>query len=245
MQNVLQAYAEQGIKLAIEAKRVKNINFRIKPIDEAPFTHLLSVSYPLRMAQPLLLQSLTNRLPWAVACQKRQQTRQKNASKQSGYINDVKDLAGLTLETDVFYLGQKVALRDLLSAYGIQTTDVTRLDIGYTLRNIYQHWLVQFIKNRQTIWQEKVGKSASKITPYTMKTRWGSCSTQAKTIRLSVWLAQFPPRCTDYVLVHELCHLIEPNHSAKFWAQVKRVMPDYKHWHDQLKYAHHPLHHDI
>lgn len=240
MQNVLQAYAEQGIKLAIEPKRVKNINFRIKPIDEAPFTHLLSVSYPLRMAQPLLLQSLTNRLPWAVECQKRQQTHQKNAPKQSGYINDVKDLAGLTLASEVFYLGQKVALRDLLSAHEIQATDVTRLDIGYTLRNIYQHWLVQFIQNRQTIWQEKVGKSASKITPYAMKTRWGSCSTQAKTIRLSVWLAQFPPNCADYVLVHELCHLIEPNHSAKFWAQVQRVMPDYKIWHDQLKYTHQP-----
>ena len=70
-----------------------------------------------------------------------------------------------------------------------------------------------------------------------MKTRWGSCSTQAKTIRLSVWLAQFPPDCADYVLVHELCHLIEPNHSARFWAQVARVMPDYKTWHQQLKFG--------
>ena len=237
MQTVLTAYAEQGIKLAIESKRVKHINFRIKPIDEAPFTHLLSVSYPLRMPQPLLLQSLTNRLPWAVACQKRQQVRQKNAPKQSAYINDVKDLAGLTLASDVFYLGQTVALRELFSAHGIQATDMTKLDIGHTLRDIYQHWLVQFIKNRQAFWQDKVGKSASRITPYTMKTRWGSCSTQAKTIRLSVWLAQFPPDCADYVLVHELCHLIEPNHSARFWAQVARVMPDYQLWHQQLKFG--------
>ena len=62
MQTVLTAYAEQGIKLAIESKRVKHINFRIKSIDEAPFTSLLSVSYPMRMPQHLLMQSLEHRL---------------------------------------------------------------------------------------------------------------------------------------------------------------------------------------
>ena len=111
------------------------------------------------------------------------------------------------------------------------------MDVGKTLLHIYKFWLTQFIQNRQAFWQDKVGKSANSITPYTMKTRWGSCSTQAKTIRLSVWLAQFPPDCADYVLVHELCHLIEPNHSARFWAQVARVMPDYQLWHQQLKFG--------
>ena len=69
MQTVLTAYAEQGIKLAIESKPVKHINFRIKSIDEAPFTSLLSVSYPMRMPQHLLMQSLEHRLAWAIDCQ--------------------------------------------------------------------------------------------------------------------------------------------------------------------------------
>lgn len=72
MQTVLTAYAEQGIKLAIESKRVKHINFRIKSIDEAPFTSLLSVSYPMRMPQHLLMQSLEHRLAWAIDCQQKQ-----------------------------------------------------------------------------------------------------------------------------------------------------------------------------
>ena len=237
MQTVFTAYAEQGIKLAIESKRVKHINFRIKSIDEAPFTSLLSVSYPMRMPQHLLMQSLEHRLAWAIDCQQKQRKLKELKPKKPAYINDIKDLANLTLESNIYFEGQQVVLKDLLLKHHIKPSELPRLDVGKTLLYIYKFWLTQFIQNRQAFWQDKVGKSASRITPYTMKTRWGSCSTQAKTIRLSVWLAQFPPDCADYVLVHELCHLIEPNHSARFWAQVARVMPDYQLWHQQLKFG--------
>lgn len=236
MQTVLTAYAEQGIKLAIESKPVKHINFRIKSIDEAPFTSLLSVSYPMRMPQHLLMQSLEHRLAWAIDCQQKQLKRQKTQPKKVTYFNDVKDLANLTLESDVYFKGKKTTVRELFNRH-FNDKDYTYVDIEQTLINIYKFWLTQFIQNRQAFWQDKVGRSANRITPYTMKTRWGSCSTQAKTIRLSVWLAQFPPECADYVLVHELCHLIEPNHSARFWSQVARVMPDYQIWHQQLKFG--------
>lgn len=246
MQNVLQAYAEQGIKLAIESKRVKNINFRIKPIEDGTFTSLLSVSYPLRMPQKLLIQTLKNRLAWAVECQQKQFKLKENQPKKSDYFNDMNDLAHLTLDSEVFYQGQKITVNKLLLDHKIKASDFERLDLAKTLINLYKHWLIQFIQSRQNFWQHKVGKSATKIIPYTMKTRWGSCSTQAKTIRLSVWLAQFEPSCADYVLVHELCHLLEANHSARFWRHVERVMPDYQVWHNQLKYAHQPyLQHNV
>jgi len=236
MQTVLTAYAEQGIKLAIESKRVKHINFRIKSIDEAPFTSLLSVSYPMRMPQHLLMQSLEHRLAWAIDCQQKQRKLKELKPKKPAYINDVKDLANLTFESNIYFEGQKMTVQVLFERH-FDNLDFSKTDIPRTLTILYKAWLGQFIQNRQAFWQDKVGKSASRITPYTMKTRWGSCSTQAKTIRLSVWLAQFPPDCADYVLVHELCHLIEPNHSARFWAQVARVMPDYQLWHQQLKFG--------
>ena len=236
MQTVLTAYAEQGIKLAIESKRVKHINFRIKSIDEAPFTSLLSVSYPMRMPQHLLRQSLEHRLAWAIDCQQKQRKLKELKPKKPAYINDIKDLANLTLESNIYFEGQKMTVQALFARH-FDNSDFSKTDIPRTLTSLYKAWLTQFIQNRQAFWQDKVGKSANSITPYTMKTRWGSCSTQAKTIRLSVWLAQFPPDCADYVLVHELCHLIEPNHSARFWAQVARVMPDYQLWHQQLKFG--------
>ncbi|WP_278932503.1 hypothetical protein [Moraxella osloensis] len=125
MQTVLTAYAEQGIKLAIESKRVKHINFRIKSIDEAPFTSLLSVSYPMRMPQHLLMQSLEHRLAWAIDCQQKQRKLKELKPKKPAYINDVKDLANLTLESNIYFEGQQVVLKDLFRTYA-KTTEGER-----------------------------------------------------------------------------------------------------------------------
>lgn len=233
LETILNIYTQHNIKLSITPKRVKNINFRIKPINEPPFTSLLVVSYPVRMPQNLLIQSLQNRLDWAIDCQQKQFNK-KNLSKKSTYFNDIQTLENLTLESEIYFEGEKITVQNLLEKY-LQSIDFTRIDIPKTIVQIYKFWLIQFIASRQDYWEYKVGKQASKITPYIMKSRWGSCSTHAKTIRLSIWLAQFPPSCTDYVLVHELCHLHHADHSARFWACVERVMPDYQTWHKMLK----------
>jgi len=58
-------------------------------------------------------------------------------------------------------------------------------------------------------------------------TRWGSCSSK-KTLNFSYRLIMSPPECIDYVIIHELCHLRQMNHSAKFWKEVFDIMPSYK-----------------
>jgi hypothetical protein len=59
------------------------------------------------------------------------------------------------------------------------------------------------------------------------KTRWGSCSTSGR-ISFSWRLALFPDEIIDYVVVHELTHLAEPNHSRRFWEKVERIMPGHR-----------------
>lgn len=67
------------------------------------------------------------------------------------------------------------------------------------------------------------------------RTRWGSCSSQ-KILNFSCRLMLFDKKCVDYVIIHELCHLREMNHSKKFWSYVAEIMPDYKHWENMLKH---------
>ena len=73
----------------------------------------------------------------------------------------------------------------------------------------------------------QVGRAAHKLTIRAQRTRWGSCSARGA-ISLNWRLMQATPEIFDYVVVHELCHLIVPNHSPRFWNEVGRILPDYR-----------------
>jgi hypothetical protein len=72
-----------------------------------------------------------------------------------------------------------------------------------------------------------VGRGARKLVIRAQRTRWGSCSARG-TISLNWRLMQAPPEILDYVVVHELCHLLVPNHSPRFWTEVARILPDWR-----------------
>ena len=72
-----------------------------------------------------------------------------------------------------------------------------------------------------------LGVSYGRITIRSQRTRWGSCSSKGN-LNFNCLLTQVPEQVMDYVIVHELCHRIEMNHSKRFWMLVEQIMPDYK-----------------
>lgn len=80
----------------------------------------------------------------------------------------------------------------------------------------------------------QMGVTYGRVTIRCQKSRWGSCSSRGD-LNFNCTLMKFPREALDSVVVHELCHRKEMNHSARFYAEVLRVFPDYPKWHRWLK----------
>lgn len=77
-------------------------------------------------------------------------------------------------------------------------------------------------------WEPIMGVKAGKLAYRNMTSRWGSCQPSTGRICINVRLALYPPECLEYVVVHELCHLLERGHGPRFHQLVDAFMPDWK-----------------
>ncbi|MCL6598104.1 MAG: M48 family metallopeptidase [Alicyclobacillus macrosporangiidus] len=97
------------------------------------------------------------------------------------------------------------------------------------LKRLFTEWYQErarvLLSDRAARWAEKLGLRYRSLRIKDQKSRWGSCSS-AGNINLNWRLVQAPEWVTDYVIVHELCHLVELNHSPRFWALVHAAIPD-------------------
>lgn len=140
----------------------------------------------------------------------------------------------------VFYLGRRHVLK-VIPSRGEQSVKMIRGQ----LRVITQDTNSRIVKAELAQWYRKRARellarrllAVSERLPWVkntpawslreMKTQWGSCSPSG-TIILNPHLVKTPTRCIDYVILHELCHLQEHNHSAEFYRLLKRMMPDWQ-----------------
>ena len=99
-------------------------------------------------------------------------------------------------------------------------------------RALVEEWYREQIKSAVppllARWEPRIGVKVDRFHVRRTKTRWGSCNPKARTIRLNTELARKPPELLEYLVVHELVHLLEPTHNARFYALMDRYMSDWK-----------------
>lgn len=99
--------------------------------------------------------------------------------------------------------------------------------VYHTLKSWYGRQAQALLSERTLYWSGQIGVTPSRISLRDQKSRWGSCSSR-KTISYNWRIIMAPPEVLDYLVVHELCHLIHPNHSPAYWREVSRWVPDYR-----------------
>lgn len=84
-------------------------------------------------------------------------------------------------------------------------------------------------------WESRLGVRCAKISIRDTRSQWGSCNIRSGNISISVWLGAYPVECIEYVVVHELAHLLEAGHNQRFYAILDNHYPSWKHCREQLK----------
>ena len=203
LNSITQRLAAADIELQIQQKRVKNINFRLRP-------NLLSVSVPLTINVEQIAQAIDKRVDWAL-------THHEQVLKHYERKQQLASISKIASQSIMLW-----GVAQTLTLNNQQMLDYYRQQLSLVMPDLFEKW--QPIIKAQAV-ETRIKK---------MHTRWGSCNTRARRIWLSVYLPAYPIECTEYVIVHELCHLHHANHSRAFWQTVEKAMPDYKKWHDML-----------
>jgi predicted metal-dependent hydrolase len=161
-------------------------------------------------------------------------------AKQKDYVLPKRYVSGETQ----FYLGRRYVLKVLIDSEQVSNVKLSRGKLNVTLRKDFDDRVVKvkplvdkwYQHKAKAIFHERLNKMLPKATWVTdipsfrvmaMKKQWGSCSTKGN-LMLNPHLIKAPKECIDYVILHELCHIAEHNHSEKFWRLLTQVMPNWK-----------------
>jgi len=215
------------IEVDVVKKDIKNIHLSVYPP-----AGKVRISAPLRMDIDTIRVFAITKLGWIKNQQKklREQQREKPREyldRESHYVWGKRYLLKV-IEKEA---APEVELKhsNMLLQIRPATSDEKKQEI---LDTWYREQLKEAIPALITKWQPLMGVEVEKFFVRRMKTKWGSCSPGSKSIRLNTDLAKKPPECLEYIVVHEMTHLLEPTHNARFITLMDQFMPKWRFYKD-------------
>lgn len=220
------------IPVSVVRKRVKNLNLRVR----ADGTVTLSIPQHLPLARAR--EFLDRKGEW-IAERVRRNIERRPSPDLAGELPDRIPLWGKLVPRDSIHAnsgqavggqgaggraipGQAASGRDAgdQGAPGQTTIDQAALD------ELYRTEVLRALPDVVERMEARIGVHAARWSVRAMKTRWGSCTPKTGAIRINARLAAYPPECLEFVVAHELVHLLEPSHNARFHALLDEFCPD-------------------
>jgi predicted metal-dependent hydrolase len=227
-----------GIEVQVVRKAIKNLHLGVYP----PHGRV-RVAVPLAVPDQSVRLAVIGKLGWIKRRQARfeaqeRQSRREMVSGESHYV------WGRRYRLDVtHYIGTpSVCLRNNTTMDLHVRPRATRENREATLYRWYRQLLRDEIPKLIAKWQPLLQANVADWGIKKMKTRWGTCNKTGRRIWLNLELAKKSPSCLEYVLVHELVHLLEPRHNDRFRGYMDRLMPHWRIYRDELNRA--PLSHE-
>jgi predicted metal-dependent hydrolase len=212
-----------GVVVQVVRKAIKHLHLGVYP----PLGQV-RISVPLRVTDEAARQLVLDKLGWIKRHQAKIAARQRPAA-QKLVSGELHYFLGQPYRLEVIYHARKkgrVALHhaDLELHVPLGASAAQR---GLVLQRWYRQQLTALLPAWAEKWSAAMGVRASEWRVKKMKTKWGTCNIRARRIWLNLELAKQPIHCVEYVLVHELAHLIERRHDARFKAVMDQHCP---HW---------------
>lgn len=225
------------IHVEVSFKNIKNLHLSVHPPNGR-----VRISAPRRVALDTVRVFAISKLGWIKQQQKKLKGQEREAPRE--YLN---------LESHYLW-GKRYLLRvvehDRSTSIEVQHSRLLLSVPAGTNQQKMQQFVAQWYRNQMKAaipavianWASVMSVRVSGFYVQQMKTKWGSCNHRTGTIRLNTELAKKPKECLEYVVVHEMAHLIEPTHNLKFISIMDRFMPNWRLRRDQLNRL--PVRHD-
>lgn len=219
-----------GLEIIIERKDIKNLHIGVYPPNGK-----IRVATPLKLNDEAVRLAVISRLSWIKKQQQNflnqpRQTKREMVSGESHY------LFGKRYLLDIHYRHGKHEVLKKHSTLELFVGETTSLENRLkTLEYYYRATLKDEIEQLVNKWEKSIGVEVSSWKIQKMKTKWGSCNVEAKKLLFNLELAKVSLSSIEYIVVHELLHLLERYHNDNFQTLLNRYLPDWKSRKEALK----------
>lgn len=219
-----------GLTVDVVRKNIKNLHLAVYPPNGR-----VRVAAPLRVNDEAVRLAVVTRLAWI----KRQQTKfqqqereslREYVSGESHYVQGSRYLLNVIEQDGTPYV--QIRNKKKLDLYVRPNSSADQRE--RVMSAWYRERLRESMPPLIAQWEKKIGVHADEWGIKKMKTKWGTCNIQARRIWLNLELAKKSEHCLEYIIVHELVHLLERHHNDRFLSLMNQFMPNWKQYREEL-----------